>query len=259
MFFIFSKILFLFLMPLSLIFCCFAYGLWTKNARHKARSLKSGLFLILLFSNGSLVNEALLAWEVPPVAPHEITGTFEFGVILGGGLIQNKTADADQIFASETSDRFIQPLRLYKQGKIRKLLISGGSVSINGYSTDVSDESRKVAQLLIELGVRKEDIVLELHSRNTRENALNSQKILKTYQNSGKILLFTSAFHMRRAVGCFQKAGIEVQPFSTDFRSEIRNFNPGTLLIPHEKSLFLSYFLIRELIGYTVYKIIGYI
>ena len=47
-------------------------------------------------------------------------------------------------------------------------------------------------------GVRKKDILLENQSRNTHENAIYSLKIIEEENIEGKVLLITSAFHMRR-------------------------------------------------------------
>lgn len=247
-------------MPLSLIIIGLLFSVFSNKPKVKRLSLGVSLCLIFLFGNGFLVNEAMLWWEVPPVSPNAITQTYDVGIILTGGLITNKKYVDDQIFTDKTADRFIQPLRLYKMGKVKKILISGGNTDIKFMRQDVVNETLKVAQLLQELGVKKEDLILESMAKNTRENAVNSSNILKKNPKLGdKYLLFTSAFHMRRAVGCFRKAGVNAIPFPTAFKSHEKSFTFDNLLIPRELNLFEAYDLIHELVGYLVYKTLGYI
>ncbi|MEY4540752.1 MAG: hypothetical protein RLZZ306_2509 [Bacteroidota bacterium] len=246
-------------MPLSLILIGLLLSIFSKKPKVKRLSLRFSLGLIFLFGNGFLVNEAMLLWEVSPVLPSSISEPFDVGIILTGGMITNKQSSDNQIFTDKTADRFIQPLRLYKIGKLKKILISGGSTDIKLMRQDASDETLKVAQLLEELGVKKEDIILERKAKNTRENTVNSVEILrKNPQFGNKYLLFTSAFHTRRAMGCFQKTGIKIVAFPTAFKSKQRSFTIDNLLIPRELNLYEAYDLIHEMVGYVVYKILGY-
>lgn len=259
MFYFLSKILFYVLMPLSLILIGLFLSIFSKNQRIKKSSIRISLGLIFLFGNGFLVNEALLGWEVSPVSFESVIQTYDVGIILTGGMITNKKSSDLQIFTDKNADRFIQPLRLYRLGKLKKILISGGNTDIKLMRQDASDETLKVAQLLQELGVKKADIILERKAKNTRENAINSAEILnKNPQFGTKYLLFTSAFHARRAVGCFKKIGIKIDAFPTAFKSKERSFTIDNLLIPRELNMYESYDLVHEMVGYTVYKLLGY-
>ena len=246
-------------MPLSIIVIGLFLSLFSKNQKVKKRSLITSISFIFLFGNGFLVNEALLWWEVAPISPDTISQPFDVGIILTGGMITNKQSTESQIFTDKTADRFVQPLRLYKLGKLKKILISGGSTDIKIIRQDAVDETMKVAQLLEELGVNQEDIILERKGKNTHENALNSRQILNNNPKYGnRFILFTSAFHMRRAEGCFLKVGIKVTPFPTAFKSKARSYTFDNLLIPRELNMFDTYDLVHEWVGYVVYKILGY-
>lgn len=259
MFYLLSKVLFYVLMPLPITIAMVVWALLTKNPVLKQRLLKSTLVIIFLFGNDFLVNEGFLLWEVPATTPESIVEKYDVGIILTGGMISNKEGTEAQIFTDKTADRFIQPLRLYKQGKLKKILISGGNTSIKLFRSDASDETLKTAQLLEELGVKKEDIILERKARNTRENAIYTAEVLRKNPTFGKkYLLFTSAFHLKRALGCFEKAGIHCQGFSTAFHSRARTFTINSLLVPNEASYYDAYLLIHEVLGYMVYKVLGY-
>jgi uncharacterized SAM-binding protein YcdF (DUF218 family) len=85
--------------------------------------------------------------------------------------------------------------------------------------------------MLIKLGVDASDLKTESSSRSTYENAVECRRLLER-QGIRKILLVTEATHMRRAVLCFRKEGIEVVPAAchhraTDFEWSILNFLPS--------------------------------
>ncbi|MEA5428527.1 YdcF family protein [Arcicella lustrica] len=259
MFYFLSKVLFYVLMPLSITLLILVWAVFTKNIKRKNKLLKIGIIMVFVFGNDFLVNEGFLLWEIPPTSPESITEPYDVGIVLTGGMISNKEGTPQEIFVDKTADRFIQPLRLYKQGKIKKILITGGNTDLTVIRNDVSDENLKTAQLLEELGVKKSDLILETKARNTRENAIYTAEILqKNPQLGTKYLLFTSAFHQRRSIGCFEKARLTVTPFSTAFKSKARTFTFNSLIIPSEAGYYEGYHLIHEILGYCVYKVLGY-
>ncbi len=259
MFYFLSKVLFYIFMPIPLVVIAICISIFSKNQKRKKRYLWVALGLIMIFGNGFLANEAMLQWEVPPTDPITITQPFDVGIILTGGMILNKESTPTEIFPDKTADRFIQPLRLYKAGKLKKILISGGNTNLTILRKDVTNETLKVAQLLEELGVKKEDILLETKARNTRENALYCIEILKKNPQLGnRYLLFTSAFHLRRAVECFKKAGMKVTPFGTTYYAKARSFTINNLILPREENMDISYHFVHEIMGYVIYKIMGY-
>jgi uncharacterized SAM-binding protein YcdF (DUF218 family) len=259
MFYLLSKILFYVFMPIPLVVIAILFSIFSKNPKRKKRALWAALALIMVFGNGFLANEAMIQWEVPATDPVTISEPFDVGIILTGGMILNKESSQTEIFPDKSADRFIQPLRLYKAGKLKKILISGGNTDLTILRKDVSNETLKVAQLLEELGVRKEDILLETKARNTRENALYSIEILKKNPQLGtRYALFTSAFHLRRATQCFEKAGQKVTTFGTAYYGKARSFTINNLILPREENMDISYHFVHEVMGYLVYKIMGY-
>jgi uncharacterized SAM-binding protein YcdF (DUF218 family) len=246
-------------MPIPLVVMAILYSIFSKKPQYKKRALWAAFALIMFFGNGFLTNEAMIQWEVPATDPVTITEPFDVGIILTGGMILNKESSPTEIFPDKSADRFIQPLRLYKAGKLKKILISGGITDLTIIKKDVNDETLKVAQLLEELGVRKEDILLETKARNTRENALYSVEILKKNPQLGnRYALFTSAFHLRRATQCFEKAGQKVTPYGTSYYGKARSYTINNLILPREENMDISYHFIHEVMGYVVYKIMGY-
>ena len=67
-------------------------------------------------------------------------------------------------------------------------------------------------------GVPATRVIRETESRDTFENAGNTQDLLKE-NGLENCLLVTSAFHMPRSVGLFRKLGLTVLPWPTDYRT----------------------------------------
>lgn len=252
MFFILSKIFFYLLMPITFLVYGLVWAIVAKSPRRKKQAVVATLMGLFIMSNGFFVNEITRMWEY---APRTLTAeeTYDLAVVLTGGIADKK---GDNMHFGNSADRILQPLFLYKEGKIRKILISGGSGSVSTQA-DSATEGLVAAHLLITAGVAKEDISLEGTSRNTRENAMNTAKILKG--NNQKILLVTSAFHMRRAVGCFEKANVKVSPYATDFYATNDAYTWDQFLIPQEYNLFTLYRVVHEILGYCVYRVVGYL
>ena len=76
---------------------------------------------------------------------------------------------------------------------------------------------------------------------------------------TGKFLLITSATHERRALKCFEKAGIHATPLSVDRYSGPRSFEFDRMFIPNAKILFNWEALTHEIIGLWIYKVAGYV
>lgn len=193
------------------------------------------------------------AWEMKPVDIVKLQ-QYETGIVLTGVTKQKKEYQ-DRTFFEKGADRLLHAVQLYKAGKIKKILITGGSGSlVKRVSTEASDLKRA----FLYCGVRETDIIVEDKSRNTRENALFSKKIIQEKHLQGKFLLITSAFHMRRAKGCFDKAGIQTDIFPVDYYTGDRKLDVDKILIPSSDALNLWTRLIHEITGYITYKLLNY-
>lgn len=254
MFFFLSKILGFLIMPLSWIFSCLVIAFFLRDPRKKRRWLLSGLVLFYLFSNSFLLEEAARLWEMKATR-YEDLSTYEAGIVLGGMLNYDETYDRIQF--QRGADRLLQAIELYKMGKIRKIFFVGGSGSIEFAHIK---EGVFVKRYLLTLGIPEEDIWIENESRNTYENAVGARAFLdKNGKADASFLLITSAHHMRRALACFEKAGLETLPYCVDrHASEYRRYSPDHLLIPDGGCFAWWNALIHEWIGLAVYKIRGY-
>ncbi|MDF9795842.1 uncharacterized SAM-binding protein YcdF (DUF218 family) [Catalinimonas alkaloidigena] len=251
MFFILSKTLYFLIMPVTLIVLAFLLSWFYK--KYRRLFLLTGLILLLLFTNYMIGNALVRWWEIPPTPLNELPA-YQVGIVLGG--ITSDKDPRDRVHVSGAADRILHAIHLYREGKIDKILISGGSGKI---LKDDIPEAELLKKILLLSKVPEKDIMIEASSRNTRENALFSAKILNENYKPERFLLITSAFHMRRAKACFEKVGLEVDTYSVDMRGNEFEFTPDELFIPTSTAIGSWEVVIRELTGMLAYKISGYI
>jgi uncharacterized SAM-binding protein YcdF (DUF218 family) len=255
MFFTLSKIIDFILLPISWIIVATCLALFSKNAKRKKGALISLLTILILASNTFFINTLYSAYEMPQ---SELKGHYSLAIILGGGMVKEQQEDVTRINVAESADRFLQPAILLKQGKIDKILITGGNTSIGNLIIDKSNETIKVKKLLITLGIPEEKIFTENHARNTHENAVNSKRIIDSLNIKGPILLVTSALHMRRTEACFNKVGLKCIPYVVDSKKKDTKLRILENIIPSERELYKLSYLIRELSGFIIYRFMGY-
>lgn len=251
MFFIISKLLYFFISPFNwlLIFALLAF--FIKDQKRKKRWIIISTCWFLLFSNPFIIQKLMLNWQAErkTLAAGE---QYQTGILLAGFVgfeFKNK-----QGFYGAASDRFIQAVRLYKLGHIKKILITGGSGSIWRQQYKEADF---VKEQLQEMGVAATDVLSENQSRNTYENAVNSKKLLDSLQIKGPYLLITSAVHMKRSQKVFTKAGIETIAYPCNFNTVNNPVSFINAVIPSYKSFENWDIFLKEAVGLLVYKLTG--
>lgn len=254
MFFVLSKILDFFVTPLSWALVCFLLSFLLKKEVIRKRLRVTGIVILLVFTNPWLIKNIIYSWEVPPVKSESIVQPYDVGIVLGGSM-RYYDPDMNRVVYSSSVDRLLQAMQLYHDGKIKKILLSGGSGFVNYQDWK---ESGLIAKVLLKSGVKEEDIILENGSRNTYENAVNSVDMLKSGKYGRKILLITSAFHMRRSLMCFEKLNFKVDPFSVDIRSAIHINTLDRIIQPDAECMMQWDMLIHEWVGIVMYKLMGY-
>lgn len=256
MFFVLSKVLFFLIQPINWIVWPLIYTLFGKNEKWRKKTLIVSLSAGLFFSNHFIFNQFVKLWEVDTITTSDIKEPYDIGILLGGYSNFFVKPDADRHNFNERGTRFFQAYELYMKGKFKKFLLTGGSGLM--FETEKS-EAILTRELLLRLGVPDVDIIVEPASRNTFENALFTQEILEEKYSKANLLLITSAWHMRRSIGCFDRVDLKYTPFSVDFAGEENRFVPSSLLIPNSETIWRWEILMKEMIGYMAYRARGYI
>lgn len=210
MFFVFSKLLIVFIYPVTWIAAFLIAALIVKNGKLKRRLTVIGTVLLLIFSNPFLLNRFARLWDVPTALLRN-TKPYSCAIVLGGFTSEDSNGNG---FFNGTADRFIEGVKLLNTGKVSHILISSGNGNL---FHDNFREADWVKTQLKLFKVPDSCILIENRSRNTLENAAFSKVVLSSRRLQPPYVLVTSAYHMRRSLDIFKKIGMNVIPYSCDF------------------------------------------
>lgn len=115
------------------------------------------------------------------------------------------SADLIMVLGSRKACEYRVPeaVRLYKQGYAGRLLLCGGKVQATGRGVMPEWQAMKAAA--VEYGVREQDILTEERSMSTEENLRYGGEIMGRLDGCRKVILVTTAYHVRRALLMAQK------------------------------------------------------
>ncbi len=218
MFFEISKIAGFLVSPVHmLVGLGFALTFWPQSGKRSLSlrliQLLSGVLLsLLVFPVG---NELLVPLEtrfpVPTQLPEKVDGI----IVLGGAVDEVVSAGQGHLSFNEDAERVLAPISLLRRYPQARLVLTGGSGSLN---PGPFKESDKVRPLWRDAAIDRGQVLYEEASRNTYENALFTRDLLHPKPGE-KWLLVTSAAHMPRSVGLFRKAGFDVIAYPVAFKS----------------------------------------
>lgn len=245
----FSQLAALAISPLgsALVLWFFALLLsWRRHDHAAVTSAIAGLAWLWLWSTpaASLALRSHLEAQYPDVSVASLPPADAI-VVLGGSVTPPETPGRFVDLGSG-ADRVWHAARLYKADKAPLVLLSGGSDP--AYS--VMSEAKAMQLFLRDLGVPDRAVLLEQESRNTRQNAENSARLLRA-RGLNRILLVTSALHMERARREFENQGLKVIPAVTDREAGEPPPIPWRYL-PDADSLSASARAMKELVGLFV-------
>jgi uncharacterized SAM-binding protein YcdF (DUF218 family) len=251
-FFFLSKTIDTLLSPLWWSVALIAVGLgWRKPPLGRRWYAVAGLATLLLFSFEPFANALERALERSATRTYRADVTYD-AVILLGGLVE-RTAAPGQPAYNENIERLLVTYDLLRSGRARNVIITGGALDPTVPSLV---EANVLGQQLIDWGIPPESVTIEPHARNTRENAVESQRIA-VERAWTKLLIVTSAFHMSRALGCFRAVGLPVDTLPVDYRAYDPARFSGSLL-PRAGNLDRSTMALREWFGHGIYWLRGY-
>lgn len=227
--------------------------------RFAAKRRKMALMILAIFyltGHSVLINELCLLWEPAPLVVSDTTQLVPASkvcVILGG--YSGFDHARNRVGFTEASERLFYPLQNIINHRIDTVILTGGSASI---VMKKYYESNHIAKYLKGYGVNGNRIFIDAKSRNTYENAVETKKILDTLKITEPVLLVTSAFHMRRSMGCYDKAGVKYIAYPVHYLGNAtRDYNLEAWLIPSTGAMSTFQTLLREVVGMISYKITG--
>lgn len=246
-----SLLAFLVTTPLTFILLPLIIAWFLKNRTTKRVLYGITIVLTLIFTNTPLLKTAEGHWYKAYDHPLPEGKTYKYGIVLGGYSFWDWERNRPEF--SGIADRLTEGIRLYKCGRIEKLVLaSDGSIIQSKDGKGLQGNPQGMMKYLNELGISKEDIIMETFANNTRENVTFTKELLGKEINTTPVLIITSAVHMKRSVSAFQAEGIYPDCYITDTWVNVKgqrvNFLPsvGTLSQWPE--------LLHEWVGYVVYK-----
>ena len=248
-FFIFSKILSFTVDPFFWIIILLLLALFAKKKYKRPRYLYSALILVIIFSSSPFYKMVFDYWKIKRETTYQ---KFDAGILLGGMISLSSTVDNIQF--NEHNDRLLNTIELFHKGIIENIIITGASGSL---SSDMK-EADILKSFLTRIGIPKEKIIVENQSKNTHENATYTELTCRELEmDKYSFLLITSDYHMRRSLSCFKKTGLNITPFVKE--SDEFHFDLEYLIVPQTNVLFKWKVLFHEIVGYFIYKIMGYV
>jgi len=166
--------------------------------------------------------------------PKELNG--DAIVILGGGNFSLTSLTED------TLNRVLTGYIVYKKTKL-PIIVSGGS-----FEGKISD-ANAMAYVLKEMGVEPEKIIEENKSKDTAQNAFYVSQICKT-KGFKKLILVTSAYHLKRSKKLFERTGLKILPYPAD--SKRKNYYNIYSFLPKFSTFATSSKAIREYIALLI-------
>ena len=243
-----------FLLPPSGFIILLAIGLlfWLIRLRKTAAFCILLASVLLYFSSTSFMANKLLdplqyKYEVLKEVPVDTQAI----VVIGNGRIPiaREYANLDTVNAV-TLERLRYASRLSKVHQL-PILVTGGSVNNERQS------EAALMQKALETDFGVEVTWLEERSKTTFENARFTKKVL-TENSINKVLLVTHAYHMPRAMWCFEDVGITPIPAPTIFYKRNTSTSELKQYIPNVDALKKTRLALHEYIGKLWYQFVGY-
>lgn len=255
MFFFLSKILDVVLTPYAwAAILLFAAIPWTRGSLRRWKRRRAfgiaGAIVLVVFSLEPVSNA--LSWKMERDAPstYRADVTYDAVILLGGVTDERVVALTGEPAYNDNVERLLTTFRLLQEKKANVAIISGAAME-----PDLArfGEARVLGEQLRAWGIPEERIVLEEKARNTRENAMYSAEIVRA-RGYRRVLVVTSAFHMKRAEECFVAVGLPVDTLAVDYRAHDREKS----WLPRAQWLATSSTDVRELFGRVIYRLQGY-
>jgi len=165
-------------------------------------------------------------------------------IVLGGGVIQGQPL----ALPGDGLKRALAGIGLAKTYDVPLVYTGGGDKQL----TEAQGFAQSLDAIFTPFGIAFSEtgegfrIILEDRSRDTYENAVLTRAL---FGETPRIVLVTSAYHMKRGVTLFEHAGFEVVPYATDFKLDVPHEESWRDYTPSFGNLARSYLALHEYAG----------
>lgn len=245
-------------------------GLFLCRSENSKKRILWLLFFFIMICGNKLPGAYLIRKLEKTYPPYDGGQTADAIVVLGGGTI-TKADPRQTVEVNGGGDRIIYAVKLYRDGAAEKILMGGSYIGWRDGEVlseeSVSSPASEMAELFRMFNIPEDALLIQDRSLNTAEEAVYDAEILRE-MGAGRILLVTSAAHMRRAVPLFEKQGLEVIPAPADYSYSDQEWEN---LLRFDRATAYSFFIptignmsalqnaLKEYLGYFVYQLKGWI
>ena len=243
------KLLYAWLLPPGLFILALAVVYGFGNKMKKNAGLLPAIILIYLLSITAVSDHLIKSLEevYPQPAVSELQSADAI-VMLGGGSCGGvPDFDGEGQVSADAANRLFMALRLHKRLRL-PVILSGGQVhSYSGTEAEIEE------RLLQACGVDGSFLLKDAKSRNTAENALYTRQLCQE-RGFRKVVLVTSAYHMPRSVLFFRRAGVDVIPYPTDYKTHKEIVLDAFVFTPSAEALRNTAISLKEYLGIVAVK-----
>ena len=226
-----------------------------RRRRRPALLFGAMAFFIWVIGGSGLPDRLLGALERPQVGKGLANVPVCDAVVMLGGGHRHSKHDTFEMDLTAAADRAVTAMELIRLRKAPVLVLGGNHYKVN-------DQKFLEAELLQRWFVAWQLTnapVLNLGiNANTHDEALHT-KALCAERGWQRVILVTSAFHMRRAEAVFRTAGVPVVAVACDYQTSCGERIAEVNLIPRYEGFQQLGLYLHEIYGWYYYRLRGWI
>lgn len=271
MFVYLSKMLPYLIYPAGLITLMLCFGLLFCRKKESKNVIMALVLLFVLICGNKLPGAYLIRKLEQAYPVYDGTETADAIVVLGGGTV-TKSDPRPTVEINGGGDRILYAVKLFREKAAERIVLGGSYIPWRDGQVEteegISSPASEMAELMTGMfSIPEESLILQDRSVNTYEEAVVDAALLREL-GLRRVILVSSATHMRRAVPLFEKQGLEVIPAPTDFSFSDQEWEnllrfdwktAYTFIIPTIGNMETLQNAVREYLGYFVYHLRGWL
>jgi uncharacterized SAM-binding protein YcdF (DUF218 family) len=197
----------------------------------------------------------VLTFGFHPFSQSDVPSGSVVEVVLGSGSFTARdwSGGGFSVVDPAAAMRVIEAVRVYRLARPEWVIASGGVAT--ELAPVESSGGMTMRDALVKLGVPLERILVEAESGNTHDEARIIGPMVRSLHADHTVLV-TSELHMRRSVGAFRSAGLDVIPAKA--RGIFATLPWYRWIVPSDEGLAEAGLLYHEVLGIPYYRLRGW-
>ena len=230
--------------------------LWRRRQRGPAAGAAALVVFITIIGSTGVPGKLLGSLERPYAGVQlDALPAADAVVLLGGGAGASRYETAG-VHLTIAGDRLVMAAELMRLGKAPVLLLGGNAGTLDGRLVIEADI---VKNLLTRWGVPADAMISLGGNADTHDEAIDVRDLAREH-GWPRVLLVTSANHMRRASATIRHMGVEVTPVPCNFLTSVSTEDvPWGLSVPGTDGFMKMSVWLHEKVGWLVYQHRGWL